>query len=185
SVQVPTSYDTFNAKDGTVQCKSPAGWSQNGGGGRKFISCLWESGSATIRVMADVKGSAVADIARSGGMGGIMGGDVGGMDLGGEAEISPVEVVHTNLTIPEAKDDLGEIEVKNTEEIETGFGTSVRSEFTASGTFGSSIHGYLVTALALNHRIRVICTCDEDDWSKIKPAFEEVIKSVKVGTPEM
>ncbi|MHC4401596.1 MAG: hypothetical protein ACYTG0_18140, partial [Planctomycetota bacterium] len=38
SVQVPTSYDTFNAKDGTVQCKSPAGWSQNGGGGRKFIS---------------------------------------------------------------------------------------------------------------------------------------------------
>jgi hypothetical protein len=184
-VPAPTSFDTFNAKDGTVQCKYPAGWEQNGGGGRKFYSCAFQKGGAEIRILADIAGSAVGDIA--GARNRMAGLDSGtsGIDKELAEELAPVAQVHEKMTIPQASEDLGELTVKATETIRTGFGDTRRSEFACSSTFGAERHGYLVTALGLNHRIRVICTCPESNWATLKPAFDDVINSLAKGQPEL
>ena len=59
-VEVPQSFETFNAKDGKVQLKRPAGWEQKRGTAKKFRSVLFQSGPAKIRVLADITGSLVA-----------------------------------------------------------------------------------------------------------------------------
>jgi hypothetical protein len=177
----PTSYETFNAKDGTVQCKAPAGWDRQGGGGKKFLSCSFLSGGAKIRVMADVGGSALGDIAKSGGGLG-MAGDMLGTDELDEELTAEAQVHH--VTLDQASEDLGEIDVKSTETVTSGFGPTRVSEFTCAAALGSKTHGMIATALAMNHRIRVICTCNERHWETLKPAFEEVIASVARGQAE-
>ncbi len=180
-VPAPTSFAKFNAKDGTVQCKFPAGWEQNGGGGKTFYGCEFQKGAAKIRIMPDTSGSAIADMMGAGNQ--MMGIDSGalGMDAEAAEELTPVARVHQELSLRQASDDLGELDVKSTETIQTGFGDTRKSEFTCSGTFGGTTHGYLVTALGLDKRIRVICTCPESNWETLKPAFDQVISSLARG----
>lgn len=173
-VVVPKSFDKFNARDGVVQLKSPAGWTRNGGGGKKFYNCEFTSGPAKIRIETDLSGSLLGDIAGAAAQG--MGDDL-------PEELSPVAQVHEH-SLELASLDLGEMDVKATETIQTGFGETRRSEFTASGSLGSTTHGYLVTALGQDKRIRVTCTCPEKHWEKLQPAFDEVIKSLARGIRE-
>ncbi|MFH1923355.1 MAG: hypothetical protein ABIP48_26120, partial [Planctomycetota bacterium] len=160
----------------------PAGWERKGGGASKFLSCRFQSGGAKIRVVADVAGSALGDIANMGGGAMEMAGDMLESDEIAE-ELSPVAQVH-QVSIEQASEELGELDIKTTETIKTGFGDTRKSEFTVAGALGSKTHGMLATALGLNHRIRVICTCNDRHWKTLKPAFEEVIASLARGQAE-
>jgi hypothetical protein len=178
---IPSSYGSFNAKDGVVACKFPEGWTRNGGGAAKFHGCAFESGSARIRLMADISGSAVGDIAKSAGaMAGLDNADI---DPELAEELAPVAQVH-EMSLVQAEEDLGELDVIATETIQTGFGDTRRSEFTVAGSLGGQTHGYLVTALGHDKRIRVVCTCPEKFWTQLKPVFDEVIGSLERGQVE-
>jgi hypothetical protein len=55
------------------------------------------------------------------------------------------------------------------------------TEFTAKTAFGSGIHGYRATIIGHERAITVFCTCPEDDWAGVKPAFDKVLLSLKRG----
>ena len=179
-VVVPKSYDTFNAKDGTVKLKRPAGWEQKRGTAKNFRSVQFSSGPAKIRVLGDVSGSLVGDIA-SGGQAGSELQDALPEDMADE--YSAVAQVHEEMSLRQLSDELGELDVKSTETIESGLGDARKSEFTVSGTLGST-HGYVVTALGHNKRVRVICTCPEKHWETLKPVYDEVVGSIARGQRE-
>jgi hypothetical protein len=180
-VQVPKSFDTFNAKDGTVKLKRPASWEQERGTAKKFRSVAFESGAARIRVLADVKGSLIGDIA-GGGQAGAAFRESLPDDVA--EEISPVAQVHEEMSLPQLEEEFNELDVKSTETIQTGFGETRLSEFAGSGTLGGTTHGYLATALGHDKRVRVICMCPEKYWETLKSAFDEVIESMGPGQRE-
>ncbi|HUT93833.1 MAG TPA: hypothetical protein VMY37_30500 [Thermoguttaceae bacterium] len=171
-VEVPKSFKEFNAKDGTVKLKRPAGWEQKRGTAKEFRSVAFESGPAKIRVLADLTGSLVAG----------PGASMETEDV--PEELTAVAAVHEEFTLKQLSDELGELDVKSTDMLQTGFGNTRRSEFTVSGTLGSATHGYVVTALGHDKRVRVICTCPEKKWKTLKPAFDEVIESMGAGQRE-
>jgi hypothetical protein len=176
----PTSFKKFNARDGTVQCQVPSDWdlkSGGPGGSKGFLGCRFQKGGATLRIEASLVGSLFGDMARAGGQ--RMGLDADEID----PELTPVGVAH-KLSIERVTEDLGELDVKSTDTVQTGLGDTRISEFTYSGTFGAQTHGYLATALGHEKGIRVICTCPEKDWETLKPAFEKVIKSLDRGQVE-
>ncbi len=179
---IPTSYGWFNARDGVVACKFPEGWTRKGGGGAKFYSCAFESGSARIRLMSDIAGSAMGDIAQS--AGGMMGLDDLGLDSELAQELSPVAQVH-EMSLQQAQNDLGDLQVVATETIRTGFGDTRRTEFTVAGSLRGTTRGYLVTALGHDQRIRVLCTCPERYWPQLQGVFDEVIGSLERGQVEL
>lgn len=179
---IPSSYEQFNARDGVVACKYPEGWTRKGGGGAKFYNCAFESGPARIRVMADIAGSAMGDIAQS--AGGMMGLDDLGLDSELAQELSPVAQVH-EMSLQQAQNDLGDLQVVATETIRTGFGDTRRTEFTVAGSLRGTTRGYLVTALGHDQRIRVLCTCPERYWPQLQGVFDEVIGSLERGQVEL
>ena len=180
-VTAPTSYETFNARDGIVQFQYPTGWKQKGGAAKEFRFCSFQSGPAKIRVMATITPSVMGDIANTGG--GMMGLDgAAGAEI--DDDLTPIAAVHEADSIPKTTEDLGELDVKSTETIETGFGDTRISEFTVEASLGSNTHGYVVTALTKDKGIRMTCTCPEKHWETLKPAFDKVIESMGRGQSE-
>jgi len=171
-VTVPKKFKEFNAKDGTVKLKRPDGWEQKRGTAKKFRSVAFHSGPAKIRVLADLTGSLVA------GPGASM------EDEDVPEELTAVAAVHQDWTLKQLSDELGELDVKSTDMLQTGFGNTRRSEFTVSGTLGGATHGYVVTALGHDKRVRVICTCPDKHWKSLQSAFDEVIESMGPGQRE-
>lgn len=169
---VPKSFEEFNAKDGTVKLKRPDGWEQKRGTAKEFRSVAFESGAAKIRVLADLTGSLVAG----------PGASMETEDV--PEELTAVAEVHEEFTLKQLSDELGELDVKSTDMLQTGFGNTRRSEFTVSGTLGGATHGVVVTALGHDKRVRVICTCPDKQWKALKPGFDEVIQSMGPGQQE-
>ncbi len=56
---VPTSYSTYNAKDGSFQIQYPAGWEADGGDRSGYAWAKFTSGGAVISVDANVVGSLI------------------------------------------------------------------------------------------------------------------------------
>ena len=171
-VEVPKSFKEFNAKDGTVKLKRPDGWEQKRGTAKTFRSVAFSSGPAKIRVLADLTGSLVAGP---------------GASMETEEvpeELTAVAAVHEEFTLRQLSDELGELDVKSTDMLQTGFGNTRRSEFTYAGTLGGETRGYVVTALGHDKRVRVICTCPDKNWKELKSAFDEVIESMGPGQRE-
>jgi hypothetical protein len=173
SITAPTSFTKHTSSKGTFQCEFPADWENQGGGqgaAREWAKAT--KGSAVIRISTDIAGSALAD----------MGGAGAFTDSYEESEdLEPVAQVHAfgKLAMEEEYNDYKEL--SKPEKSNCGFPRSRRSEFTANGTFGGKLHGYRVTALGRDKRIVMICSCSEDDWSTLKPAFDQVIESLQQG----
>lgn len=62
---VPTSYNTYNAKDGSFQIQYPAGWEADGGDRSGYAWAEFTSGGAVISIDANVIGSLIGDISKS------------------------------------------------------------------------------------------------------------------------
>jgi hypothetical protein len=168
---VPTSYDKYNAKDGSFQIQYPAGWESDGGDRSGYAWAKFTSGGAVISVDANVAGSLLGDIAKTRGHGLITPDQ--------EEARSPVAAVHEH-----EKQGFEEEEGVTEQEpaiVKTGFPDARKSEFSGSKTFGGAIRGYRVTALGTDKRIRVVCECPESEWEALKPAFDKAIESVAMG----
>jgi len=168
---VPTSFNTYNSKDGAFKIDYPAQWQAEGNSKSGYAWAKFASGSAEITIDANVVGSLIAEIARTRSqMHGIQNTD---------PENAPVAVVHENERQGFEED--GSVQEQEPLPINTGFGDSRKSEYAGRRTFGGSIHGYRVTALSPEKRIRVVCQCSESEWESLKPAFDKAIKSVAMG----
>ena len=169
---VPASFETFNSKDGSFKVQYPAKWEADGGGRSGYYWAKFSSGNASITVDTSAAGSLIADIAK---MGMVRGGSMVTPE-----DLVPVAVVHE--TERQGFEESGSVKEQKPAVALTGFGDSRKSEYTGKTTFGGSIHGYRVTALSSEKRIRVVCQCPESEWAALKPAFDKVIESVTRGT---
>lgn len=172
---VPSSYKSYNAKNGAFKIEYPDGWTAEGGGNAQYASAKFTSGKAQIEVYTGLSGSAMGDIAAS------QNRMSGAKD--DDETLAPVAKVHQ-------VEQAGFVEEQGAKEqppvaLKTGLGDTRKSEFTASGSFGGAMHGYRATALSRDFRIRIVCQCPEAEWAALKPAFDRIITSVSMGTPEM
>jgi hypothetical protein len=168
---MPTTYDTYDAKDGSFLIEYPAGWEVTSGGSLGYAWAKFTSGSAQVTVDTNLVGSLMADIAKS---------HIAIVTMEGRQDAPPVEKVHES-----EKSDFAQ-ESGATEQtpaiVTTRLGESCKSEFTGTGALGDTFHGYRVTALSRDKRIRIICQCSEAQWQSLQPAFDKMIVSVAIGT---
>ena len=172
---VPASYKTYNAKNGAFQIQYPAEWELEGGGGKGGNAWVkFTSGGAMISVDANVVGSLMADIAKTGSP--IM------IVQGNQEDNAPVAAVHEQER--QAFEDDGSVKEEKAAAVQTGLIDARQSEYDGKTTFGGTIRGYRVTALSSDTRIRIVCQCPDAEWSGLKPSFDKVIASVAMGKPQ-
>ena len=176
SIPVPTSYAKFNAPDGTFQCDYPAGReSSTGGMPGQLRTASFTRGGASIHVTADLAGSLLGDIARSGS------GLASGMAGVEEQRIPPVEALH-EMGLRSAEEEISNYKEQPHETIQSQLGDARRSEFTGTaGVLQQKIHGYRTTVLGTQRRFTIICKCPESDWKALQPALDRVISSLAPG----
>jgi hypothetical protein len=170
-VAIPASYKTYSAKDQSFAVDYPENWKAVGGGQSGYYSARFTSGSASIRVTADMVGSVIGDIARS------------QSRMAGTEHIEqfkPINKVH-ELGNKQMAEEWSSYQEQPAAPFRSGFGEGRLSEFTAGGSFGGKMHGYRLTALSVDRRITVVCYAREADWQKLKPAFDKVNASLKSG----
>jgi hypothetical protein len=168
---VPTSYNTFNADDGSFQLEYPAEWTVESGGKSGFAWANFKSGSAQILVDSNSVGSLIGDIAKTGGSAAL-----------GQAPIadeSPVALVHEHER--EVFEEEGGYKEQKPETIMIKLGEARRSEYTGKTALGAGIRGYRLTALSSEKRIRLTCECPEGEWEALKPAFNKAIETLTRG----
>jgi hypothetical protein len=169
---IPTTFETFNAPDGSFAVTYPTEWQAEDGGKGDFLWAKFASGSAFISIETDVAGSVMGDIAKSHV-------NLIGMKDSGQDE-SPVAKVHeTERESFEA--DNGVKEQTPSMPIVTKLGEGRKAEFVGSKTFGGLIHGYRATVLTTSRRITIVCQCSENEWESLKPSFDKVIESLSRG----
>jgi hypothetical protein len=167
---MPTTYNTYDAKDGSFQIEYPAGWEVTAGGSNGYPWVKFTSGSAQVMVDANIAGSLMGDIAKLAGPTVVV--------EGGE-NAPPVEKIHAS----EKDAFVQEMGVTEGDPafVVTRFGGSRKSEFTGTGVLGDAFHGYRVTALSRDKRIRVVCRCSESQWQALQPAFDKMIGTLAMG----
>jgi hypothetical protein len=174
-ITAPTSYAEYNSKNGTFACEYPEDWSEDGGGGRGPEWAKFESSPALIHVTTGVAGSLMADVANA---------RQGTVEEPIPPELEPVHGIHEDGVEAAERDYSGYKETGEPQVIEVSLGPARRSEFTASTTFGSGLHGYRATILGHDKAVTVFCICPESDWKTLQPAFDHTLESMKRGHAE-
>jgi hypothetical protein len=174
TVPAPTEFVPYHSADGKFSCDYPKGWEVEKGAGRQdamFSYAKFRAGGAEISVEADFAGSLFGDMAKAG----------NGASLSGDA--SPAARVHANpITIKKLEEEFSNYKEREGKNFTSkGLGEGRRSMFTADQTFGGKLFGYRATLLSGDRRITVKCTCPSSNWSTLKPAFEKVISSLRIG----
>jgi len=171
-VVVPTSYVAFNHKEGTFACEIPDGWQADSGGKHGQIWATFQSGPAEIRLNGDLAGSLMSE-----GMGGRNQDEL-------PPELQPVHKIHVDAKKNAEDKYPGYQEIGQPKELDVALGPARVSEFTATTTFGSGLHGYRVTVLGHNKRVSGFLVCPESDWKTLQPAFDHVLSTLKRGVAE-
>jgi hypothetical protein len=172
---VPTTFSTYNSKDGTFACDAPDGWDIQGGGKQGPVWAKFTSGPAIIDIKGDVSGSLMGDIH----------GTLGGGNQAILPQDEPVHKVHVADLEMAAKEYDGYTETPTSPAvIESRLGPARLSEFTAKSGFGTALHGYRVTILGHDKRVVVYCVAPETDWQALKPTFDRVLASMERGSAE-
>jgi hypothetical protein len=169
SVPAPTAFDSYGDKAGKFACDYPKGW-QVDGGGKSDSPNSWAKftqGNAEISVNADFGGSVLGDIAKA-----------SGSTFGADAE-PPVARVHP-MGEKHMKDEYTNYEEREPKPFQSkGLGEGRRSTFLADSTLGGKVYGYRATLLSGDRRVTVICACPATNWQALRPAFEQVINSLR------
>lgn len=183
SVKVPTSYQRWNAKDGTFSIDYPDGWNAEGGGKQGIQWAKFTEGSAEIRVAVDVSSSLIGDIAGSANqaLGGALGGDLGQIGEKLDVDLAPVAAAH-EVNRESTTGDLAGYKEEKAEKFTSKLGEGRKSPFKAKGALGSNIRGYRATVLSHERGIKVLCICPASQWEKLKPAYDKILDSLAIGT---
>lgn len=179
-IEPPASYAEFTHDvNREFKIEYPEGWTVESGGVQG--KPVWakfkhpDDDDVRIQVKSSMGASAIGDIAKN-----LPGGGLGGAAPEMEEDLAPVATVHS-LMHDQFAGEYSDYSEQSPQKIETGFGDTRVSEFTASGSFGSKIRGMRASMLGLNLQFTVICDCPEKDWEVCKPVFEKVIKSMSRG----
>jgi hypothetical protein len=170
TVPAPTAFAPYNSPDGRFSCDYPKGWEAAGGGkADKPISwAKFTAGNAEIRVDADFAGSLFGDIAKS------------GSAMSGDNE-PPAAKVHP-LGARHMKEEFSNYQEREAKAFKSkGMGEGRKSVFIADGSLGAKTYGYRATLLTGDRRITIITTCPAANWQILKPAFDTVIASLRLG----
>jgi hypothetical protein len=170
-VPAPKSFVAYHSPDGKFSCDYPKGWAAEVGAGKPdapYSYAKFTMGNAEIRVDADFAGSLFGDMAKASGA---MSGD----DEAPSARVHPLGVRHM-------KEEFNNYKEKEAKAFRSkGMGEGRRSVFTADQMLGGKTYGYRATLLSGDRRITVLCTCPATNWNALKPAFERVIDSLRLG----
>jgi len=167
SVPVPTSYETFEASDGSFRCDCPAGWKLSVEGIKDHRDLTCTRGGASIRISQGLVGSILGDIAAAG-------------PEDNDPDRAPVARVH-EFKRKLVTEQLADYQEERAETVRSGFGPARRSAFTASGFLGRKVRGYRATALGHMTGYDVLCQCPAADWEGLRPVFAHVIESLGSG----
>ena len=167
---VPTSFEDYNCKYGNFKIQYPAGWQAQSFGKKRYASARFTSGKALISVETSLSGSLFGSMAET------------GILPNQPKRRSPVAAVHL-MERESFQEDEG-VEEKDMMKIQTGLGEGQKSEFHGANAFGAETHGYRVTTLSRDYRIRVVCKCPASEWDALQPAFNKVVESVGIGRAE-
>jgi hypothetical protein len=168
---------TYKAKDQSFAIDYPENWEATGGGQAGFYSARFTSGSASIKVTADMVGSVIGDIAKSQTQ------MLGGGALEEMEELEELEPVHQVHEMGKEKmaEEWANFEESPPATVQTAFGEGRLAEFIGNGSFGAEVRGWRLTALGVDRRITVVCCATEKDWETLRPTFEKAIASLKHG----
>jgi hypothetical protein len=174
---VPTSFVTFQPSDSAFVCDAPSGWENS-----KFAQMDTDSGGnfvsgpATINITSSLTGGLLGDMANANNAQA----QNLASQLGTAAPVgkAPVQAAHEQFAaaMVQAHADYAE---SNTVAVESKAGEGRMSEFTEDA---GKTHGYRATFLGKDRSIEITCTCPQEDWTELQPAFEHVIESVAPGT---
>ncbi|NUQ62218.1 MAG: hypothetical protein HUU20_07005 [Pirellulales bacterium] len=170
-VAAPTSFTTYAAKDQSFAIDYPDSWEAVGGGQSGFYSARFTSGSASIKVTADMVGSVIGNIV-----------DPNSTSSTEEVpeELKAIYQVH-EMGKEKMAEEFANFQESPATPVQTAFGDSRLAEFIGGGSFGGKMHGYRLTALGVDRRITVVCCCRENDWKTLEPAFRKAIATLKHG----
>jgi hypothetical protein len=171
AVPAPKAFVAYHSPDGRFSCDYPKGWEAEVGAGKQdapYSYAKFTMGNAEIHVGADFAGSLFGDIAKASGA------------MSADAE-APAARVHP-LGVRQMKKDFSNYQEKEAKAfVSKAIGEGRRSFFTADQTLGGKTYGYRATLLSGDRRITVLCTCPAANWNALKPAFEKVINSLRLG----
>ena len=184
SVQTPTTYKKWNAKDGLFAVEYPEGWKADGGGKSGIQWAEFSKGGCYITIDSNISGSVFADIA--GAASGGLGSDGEQIDPKLAEQLAPAAAAHKMI----AKDQQRFEKFKNYKEeeptkITPPVGEGRKSLFTASAGMGQKVKGYRITIPTNDKAIIVFAYGPEKDWSKIQAAYDQIFDRMEMGTPEM
>lgn len=168
-VTAPEQYAVYNSPEEVFHVSLPKGWTLASGGPKGHYRVTAEKGGATIQVYESLTGSLLGDIA-----------EAGNRDMKVPDELLPISRVHEvkRQTVAEEYRDYREEPAVT---VETQFGKTRRSAFTAKAGLGGKVRGYRATALGAMTSIAVVCTCPSEDWDTLEPAFARVIAGIGPG----
>lgn len=185
AAKAPIGFSDYSLPDKSVACQSPDGWARSESAGNGIMSGAdFTSGTAKVAIFSDLQGSLMADMSRASNaqidsVGGMM---PSGMQMNLPKAVPPVEKLH-KVGRKKLENQYQNYDETAMRPLENQLGEARISEFTGEtgGMFGKKMHGLRTTILSGERRVTVTCSCPEDDWKTLRPAFSKVLKSMKSG----
>jgi len=169
AVPAPTAFVAYSDTGGRFSCDYPKGW-QAEGGGKPDSPNSWakfSSGNALIQVTADLAGSLYGDIAKSSGA------------MFGNDNEPPAAKIH-HMGERHMKEEFTKYEERQPKPFQSkGLGEGRRSTFIAAQSLDGKLYGYRATLLSGDRRISIVCSCPATNWQTLKPAFDQVVASLR------
>jgi hypothetical protein len=168
----PSTFATYNVKDGAFQITYPEGWDKEAAGASGHAWAKFTGGDASIKIKESTLGSLIG------------GGDSGGgHDRGQEDKYFGAQSLHETKKAFYAEEMSGYTE-ESGEGFTTKFGLAWRTPFTFATTFGGKFRGIRATYLGAVKQVDVICICPARDWETLRPVFIKCLDSVSLGIRE-
>lgn len=169
----PTEFHNFQHEHGRLSTDYPHGWLVESGGGTggvpNWISYEQTQQDVKVTIRGSVSGTAVSDIAQSGGA------PIGpGVDLADEDD--PLVAVHM-FQKDKISAEYDEYSESPPEKIDSGFGEGRISTFNGKAMF-SNICGLRATLVSNQYQYTIICRCPADRLEEYDPIFRRLIASV-------
>ena len=167
-ILITDEFEHYNSKEGTFSCDYPKGWEAKGGGKGGPYWAEFKSGDAKIRI----NGSTIASL---------IAGDNRSSDM--PTQLEPVHIFHTQVNMEAAQEKYGNYtELPGSpKEVACVVGPARLSEFTATTTMGTELHGYRATIIGHNKDVKIICVCPTSKWDDVKPMFDQMFATLKRG----
>ncbi len=167
-VEAPKEFVDFFPEIGPFNCKYPAGWKVENGGGS----------GGTPAWARFTKGNSVISIRVGGALSQFLG--MGGNQVDPDKipfELAPVHQAHVAQQ-QFVEEDFVEYVEKPPQKIETKYGDARRSDFTAKDKLWRGRVAGIRATTANVDTVVIMCRCPEKDFETMRPAFETVINSI-------